>query len=257
MNIQNSIHYQEFKDRWALITGASQGIGLSTAEQFAKQGCHLILIARQEQKLKQLQSDLISRYSIQVLIFALDISVPENITKIYENIPELDYAINNAAMVGDYKKIQELTLSEYNTLFNTNVMSVFLSMQKQVQYFLKNKKSGAIINLASIVGIRGVPGKSLYSASKHAVIGLTRSVGIEQITNNIRVNCISPGSTKTPMLEKVMGENADLFIQAQPNKKLLEPIQIASTILWLCSDASNGITAENIVVDGGRTIALI
>ena len=102
-----------------------------------------------------------------------------------------------------------------------------------------------------------MPGKSLFSASEHAVIGLTRSAAVEQIPYGIRINSVSPGSTKTPMLYRVMGDRVADFTNMQPNKKLIEPEEIAATILWLCSSGASNVVGENIVVDGGRTIGLV
>lgn len=254
----------EFTNKTVLITGASEGIGRATALLFARHGANLILIARNKSRLLELAEEL-KKYSVQVAIHAADLSQADLVENLFDEVGAFDFAINNAGTEGIYATLDatsdqlpaEQSILQYDQVFNLNVRSVYQCLRRQIQFFHRTKRSGAIVNLASIVGIRGVPGKSLYSASKHAVIGLTRSAAVEQIPYGIRINSVSPGSTKTPMLYRVMGDRVADFTNMQPNKKLIEPEEIAATILWLCSAGASNVVGENIVVDGGRTIGLI
>lgn len=246
----------EFQGKIALITGASEGIGRATAKVFAQAGCDLILVARNQKRLESLKTEL-SNFPVKIRIQSLDLQDAQAVDDFFQTVKDIDYAVNNAGIEGHMAAIQDLSLKHFQDVFDINVRAIFQCLHHEVRILHSQKKKGALVNLASIVGFTGVANSSLYSASKHAVIGLTRSVAVEQIHAGIRVNCISPGATDTAMLDRVMGPRSQQFLTLQPNQRFVKPEEIADSALWLCSEKSECIVGQNIVIDGGRTTNLV
>jgi len=249
----------EFKGKSVLITGASEGIGRATAKAFAAQGANLILVARNLKRLqslvnelKPLQKQFKSKYSVH----QLDLQDAKAVDIFFKKIKLLDFAINNAGVEGKISEIQALTLKDYHDVFDINVRALFQCLQHEVSFFRKHACPGAIVNVSSILGLRGISGSSLYVASKHAVIGFTRATAVEQIAHRIRINCISPGATDTPMLRRVIGTENVESVGIAPGKELIKPENIAKSITWLCSEESSRIVGHNLIVDSGRTVQI-
>lgn len=242
----------EFQGKIALITGASEGIGRATAKIFAQAGCDLILVARNQQRLESLKTEL-SNYPVKIRLQSLDLQDAQAVDVFFQTVKDIDYAVNNAGIEGHMAPIQELNLKHFQDVFDINVRSVFQCLHHEVRILHSLKKKGAIVNLASILGFRGIANSSLYVASKHAVIGFTKAIAVEQIGSGIRINCVSPGATKTPMMERVIGHEVAEPVGLMPSERLANPEEIAEGILWLCSAQSNYIVGHNLVVDGGRT----
>lgn len=238
-----------------LITGASEGIGRATAIEFAKRGASLILAARNFQRLLELKSQL-ETSTLNVSIHAVDMNNPQAIDQFFSQIPSFDIAINNAGVEGKVAEVDQLNAEDYSEVFDVNVRGVFLCMKHEIKAFRDANAEGSIINLSSIAGFKGISHSSLYVSSKHAVLGLTRSLAIEQIKHGIRINCVSPGATDTAMLQRIMGEHRQEFINRQPNQRLAQPEDIAKTICWLSSDDASHIVGQDIVIDGGKTVML-
>ena len=245
----------QFSKKTVLITGASEGIGRATAKEFASQGANLILVSRNFQRLKELSEEL-SKFDVKIQIEALDLSNTKAIDDFFSQISELDIAINNAGVEGPTKQIHDFELNNFDEVFNVNVRALFQCLKHEVYFFRKNKKPGSIVNISSIAGSKGIAYSSLYVASKHAVLGFTRAVAVEQIKHGIRVNCVSPGATDTAMLRRIMGPRVDDFIAGQPNGKFATPESIAATISWLCRSESENIVGQDIIIDGGKTVNL-
>lgn len=267
-----------FKGKTVLITGASEGIGRATARVFFQEGAHLILVARNKSRLEELKKELLasqaslrgqvnqdhqapqgnpinSLNSIQqeITLRVVDLSQPAQVKAFFDEGPAFDVAVNNAGTEGTIKEIQDLNLEDYSLVFDLNVQSLFQCLCRQVQHFRAHKKSGSIVNVSSILGFRGIAGSSLYVASKHAVIGFTKAIAIEQVNHNIRVNSVSPGSTDTPMIRRVLGDSNALFVGTEPSERMAKPDEIAEAILWLSSEKAQHIVGHNLVIDGGMT----
>ncbi len=245
---------KEFSNQTALITGASEGIGRATAKLFAERGANLILVARNEIRIQELKSELCS-YGVNISVFKVDIADAKAVDEFFKQAPPFDCAVNNAGTEGQINEIQDLTLDDYAEVFDLNVRGLWLCMQNEVSHFRKNKKSGAIVNLSSILGFMGVAGSSLYGGSKHAVIGFTKSVAVEQINHGVRVNCVSPGAIDTAMIRRVLNKPEDhQFKNLEPLSRVAPAEEVAEAIVWLASSKTKHINGHNLVIDAGRTV---
>ena len=170
----------------------------------------------------------------------------------------LDFAFNNAGIEGILGPSIEQTEENWNQIINTNLKGVWLSMKYQIPEMLKNG-GGAIVNNASVAGLIGVPNRSIYCASKHGVIGLTKAVALEQAKAGIRINSVCPGLIQTDMADRIVDKDDDSelkaqFVAAHPIGRLGQPEEIASAVVWLCSDAASFITGHSLTIDGGYTV---
>jgi NAD(P)-dependent dehydrogenase (short-subunit alcohol dehydrogenase family) len=240
----------EFKNKNVLITGAGSGIGRACAILFGKAGANLILTGRDPKKLKSLETELRKQKS-EVEIIECDLAVDKQVEKLFSKIKNLDCAINNAGVEGKMAPINKLTLKDFDAVFNVNVRALWLCMKHELSIM---KKGSSIVNLSSILGIRGISESGLYAASKHAVIGLTTSLALEQVKKGIRINVVCPGGTKTPMLDRIYSGHLEAAKDFHPIGRLAEPEEIAEAILWLCSDKSSFVVGHSLVLDGGRTV---
>jgi NAD(P)-dependent dehydrogenase (short-subunit alcohol dehydrogenase family) len=165
----------------------------------------------------------------------------------------LDCAINNAGMTGPTKPLADYTLDEWNAVVALNLTGVFLCMKHEIPRLIE-RGGGAIVNTSSGAGLVGFAGLPAYVATKHGVVGLTKSAAIENVKAGVRVNCVCPGSTRTPMLEGWMGGNAAIeraMEQSAPIGRLARPDEIAEAMVWLCSDAASFVVGAAFPVDGG------
>jgi NAD(P)-dependent dehydrogenase (short-subunit alcohol dehydrogenase family) len=176
---------------------------------------------------------------------------------IIEKYGRLDVAINNAGVGGDFAKITDITLESWDKTMSVNSSGVFYCIKTQIPLMLKQGK-GVILNTSSIAGIRGLPNAIAYSASKHAVIGITKTAAMEYAKNNIRVNAICPVFTVTPMfdpkaMDKLKEGLSERLKANVPMKRFANVMEQVNTMLWLCSDEASFITGQAISVDGGLT----
>lgn len=249
---------REFSDKSVLITGASEGIGRATARVFATRGADLILVARNEQRLDDLKRELVAAHDVKVQIHPLDLrdapAVDAFFSKLEKQGEPFDFAVNNAGFEGRIADLNELNMEDYEAVFDVNVRAVWQCLKHEITHFRGRKKAGAIVNVASILGFMGIAGSSLYVASKHAVIGFTKAAAVEQSKHGIRVNCVSPGATDTPMIRRVLGRDDVDFVGLEPSQRMTAPEEIARSIAWLCSTESQNIIGHNLVIDGGRTV---
>ena len=170
----------------------------------------------------------------------------------------LDYAFNNAGTEGILKPSIEQTEKNWNQVIDVNLKGVWLSMKYQIPEMLKNG-GGAIVNNASRFGLVGSPNSSIYCASKHGVIGLTKAVALEQATAGIRINSVCPGIIQTDMVDRVFGKDDESEAKAQiaaahPIGRIGQPEEVANAVVWLCSDAASFITGHSLTIDGGFTV---
>jgi 3-oxoacyl-[acyl-carrier protein] reductase len=240
----------------ALITGASRGIGKSIAETFAREGCNVILLARNLAQLEAIQKSLSERFNVTCYVYAVDLKDLENLKKVFADIyaknlfPEI--LVNNAGIMVD-STLQMVKAETIENTFSVNVYGAIYCSQLALKGFLRNRK-GAIINLSSIIGTHGSPGQSVYSASKAAIIGFTKSLSKELASLNIRVNAIAPGFIDTDMTK---GKNEKFYeknLASIGMKRTGQPEDVANVALFLASDLSGYATGQIIGVDGSMVI---
>jgi NAD(P)-dependent dehydrogenase (short-subunit alcohol dehydrogenase family) len=239
-----------------LVTGASAGIGRAAVTLFAREGATVIATARREKEGRAAIAEAGSAARFKSCDLCDADSIDALFAFIESEFGRLDGAFNNAATTQAAMPLSETPIGMYQEVFDTNVRSVWLCMRHELR-MMQRQRSGAIVNTASIAGIRGFQGLSLYSASKHAVIGMTKSAALDAAAFNVRVNCICPGTTRTEMMELQMltrpgGEEET--IKSIPLGRASLPQEQAETAAWLLSDRASFLTGEHIVVDGGRTL---
>jgi len=216
------------KDKVVLVTGASRGIGKAISIAVAQSGAEVILVARDEEKLKQVKEE-INHFKGKAVVIKADFSKENEVIQLFEQIKKkyqrLDVLINNAG-VASFGNTEDFPIKEFDKIMNVNIRSVFLACQKAIK-LMKEKNSGYIINISSVVGFKGYNEQCAYGISKHGVMGLTKSLAVELQEQNIRVSAILPGGVYTDM---VGDARPDLDISV-----LMDPKDIAHTILYLLS----------------------
>jgi 2-dehydro-3-deoxy-L-fuconate 4-dehydrogenase len=243
-------------DRTAFVTAAGQGIGRSTALAFAAEGARVIATDIDEAKVRQIASDNIRTAKLDVLHAG-------DITQAAIDAGSIDILFNCAGFVHQ-GTLLDATEAEWDLAFDLNVRSMFRTMRAFLPGMLARGR-GVIINMASVSSsIKGVPNRFIYSATKAAVIGMTRSVAIDYIGQGIRCNCICPGTVHTPSLEERIAANAaqagsadaarQAFVDRQPMGRLGTPEEIAALAVYLASDAAQFVTGQSVVIDGGLTL---
>lgn len=246
------------KNKTVLITGATSGIGKATALKFAEAGANVVVSGRREAEGNAVVEAITSAGGEATFIQA-DVSNEEDIknliSKTIAKYGRLDVAFNNAG-IETAAPIVEVGIDDYRQVFDINVWGVLASMKHEIPAMLASG-GGSIINTSSIVGHVGAPGLSAYTASKHAVEGLTKSAALEHAKEGIRVNAVSPGLIQTDMADRLVGagesEMRDGFIAAHPIGRVGTPEEIAATVFFLASDGASFITGESIKADGGFT----
>lgn len=225
-----------------LITGSSSGIGKIAAEKLKAEGYNVFQTGRKKLDIENYLS--------------IDLSDPKNVNKLYndvkENFGEIDILINNA---GEYlySPIDKMKLDETIKIFNSNFISHYYLTSLVVPY-MKQKKFGRIVNIASISGVVGEANASLYSATKSAYFGFSKSLALELAEYNITINSISPGWVETPLTNAALNEQEKMeTLDVVPQKRFVEPVEIANLIKYLISDSAKGITGQNINLCAGLT----
>ena len=240
-----------------LITGALTGIGRATALAFAKEGAHVVVSGRHDEEGKKLAAEM-RRLGGEAEFVRADVRHEEEVRKLIDKTVErfgrLDVAVNNAGTEGKSGPVTEQTAENYAATFDTNVLGVLLSMKHEMRV-MQAQGSGSIVNLSSTMGHRGAPGASLYTASKHAVEGLTKSAALEGAASGIRVNAVAPGPVETGMLDRFTGtpERKAGLIAGVPLKRVGTPTEIADAIMFVASAKASFITGQIIAVNGGKT----
>lgn len=240
----------------AIITGGAKGIGKATSLSLAKQDIIVIInYNNSETSAKNLVNEIIN-LGYQAESYKCSVTDKDNLQKMFDYIKDkyghIDILINNAGITKDGFLMTTSTEDIENTL-NTNIMGTMLCSKLVIPYMI-SKKSGKIINISSVAGIKGIVGQTSYSASKSAILGFTRSLAIELSKFNIQVNSISPGYIDTDMTKNLSEKLIKKYIDTIPMKRFGNADEIAYTVEWLCSDKCSYITGQNIVVDGGISI---
>ena len=243
----------------ALVTGAASGIGRSTAEAFAKEGVlHIALIDIDEQGIlstSEIVDNLKTGFSTHCVDVSEEDSVAATLDEIVDEHGRLDIAFNNAGINHPSSKFHELEIRDWTEMIQTNLTSVFICMKHEIIHMLKSDTGGVIVNTSSGAGIVPAPGQAHYTAAKHGVVGLTKSVAAEYGKLGIRCNAILPGLVDTPMIRDANGELTDrakrTLERISPTGELIKPEQIAETVIWLSSAGSAKVNGQSVVIDGG------
>ena len=240
-----------------LVTGGLTGIGRATALAFAKEGAQVVVSGRRDEEGQKLVSE-IREAGAEAEFIRADVRREEDvhdlIDKTVERFGHLDVAVNAAGTEGVPGPITEQTAESYAATFDTNVLGTLLSTKHELRVMLP-QKNGSIVNISSTYGRTGAPGASVYSASKHAVEGLTRSAALEVAGTGVRVNVIAPGPIETAMLDRFTGtaEKRAGIPATVPLKRVGKPEEIAQVIVFVSSDKASFITGASYIVDGGKT----
>lgn len=254
-------HYDEFKDKVALVTGAGSGIGQVTAMAFAKQGAKVVVSDINAEAGEETVAKIRDAGGTATFV-ATDVSnenqVKNLITRAVSEYGQLDFAFNNAGLTQNSQPLAEQPSDTYDKLFDVSVRGVWLSMRAEIDQMLK-QGHGRIVNMGSMSAVNGIAGLTTYTATKHAVLGLTRGAALDYAKQGIRINAVGPGAIDTPMIER--------FIELAGTDKVMEPIraahpigrtgrpeEVAEAVLWLCSDASSFVLGQILMVDGGYSI---
>lgn len=252
------------KDKVALITGASSGIGRATAELFAEKGARVALAARRQEELDSLVAD-IEACGGQAIAIKTDVSVSADVERMVSHTIDafgrLDYAVNNAGIEGRFAGITELSEADWDQVLGINLKGTFLGMQHQARAMLAAGNGGAIVNVGSVNSFLGFATGAAYCTSKHGLIGLTTSVSAELASQGIRVNLVCPGIVDTPMhqrLRQVIGDAVydQGVLPSVHLKRAGQPAEIARAIVFLCSDEASYITGTTLTPDGGLTLTV-
>ena len=240
-----------------LITGALTGIGRATAIAFAREGANVVAAGRHDTEGNALAAEL-RGFGGESQFIRADVRYDDDVRSLVDaaigRFGRLDAAVNNAGTEGKPGPVTEQTPDSYAAMFDTNVLGTLLSVKHELRV-MQAQGSGSIVNISSTMGERGAANFSLYTASKHAVEGLTKSAAIEAAAFGVRVNAVAPGPTETAMLDRLTGtlEKKSAFYAAVPLKRGSKPEEIADAIVFLASAKASFITGQILRVNGGKT----
>ncbi|MCH7734767.1 MAG: glucose 1-dehydrogenase [Chloroflexi bacterium] len=244
-----------FDGKVALVTGASSGIGLATAREFAANGASVVLAARREAE-GAAAAEGIESEGGQAIFVRTDVSEEDQVEKMVSEATNafgrLDFAFNNAGVLGDDSVFVDGSAENFNTVMNINVTGMFLCMKYELREMVKAGQ-GVIINNSSILGQRGGTRRPAYYASKHAVLGMTKVGAKAHGGDGIRVNAVLPGLIETDMIA-FMTEDSERRTTMEadvPQGRLGAPEEVAKVVVWLCSDGAGYVNGEGIRIDGG------
>jgi NAD(P)-dependent dehydrogenase (short-subunit alcohol dehydrogenase family) len=244
------------QDKVALVTGGGSGIGRKTAELLAREGARVLVCDLDEQG-GQETTAAIAESGHEVAFLRVDVCVEEEVEAMVahclERFGRLDCAVNNAGIGGPAGELDAIALSDWNRVLAVNLTGVFLCMKHEIPV-LRTAGAGSIVNMSSGAGLIATPGLAAYCASKHGVLGITRTAAIENAQTGVRVNAVCPGSIDTPMLRAGMAANPEVeaMIRASmPIGRLGEAEEVAEAVVWLCSERASLVTGHAMGVDGG------
>ena len=244
-----------FEGKVAIVTGASGGIGRASAMMFAASGAKVVVSDLQDEK-GQETVDLITAAGGKALFKHCDVSneaeVKEMVAAAVSNFGGVDFAHNNAGV--NRPGSNEWETGDWTLSINVNLSAVMFCMREEIAA-MQERGGGAIVNTASVNGLVGNPSQPGYVASKHGVVGLTRSAALRFAKEGIRVNAVCPGVVDTPMVEAISSipQYREAIEKMTPMGRMAQPEEIAGAVLWLCSDQSSFVTGHPLVIDGGAT----
>ena len=247
----------DLESKVVIVTGAGKGIGRAAAVELARLGAITVIASRNKEALDETLC-LVENVGGRGVAVPTDVRQEADVRNLVDSTVgrygRLDGAFNNAGIFGSFSRLHEDSEENYDTVVDTNLKAVWLCMKHQIPVMLEGG-GGSIVNCSSVAGLLGHAKSCVYSASKHAVIGLSKSAAIQYGADNIRVNVVCPGSTDTEMLRAVYNSSEELSARADtlPIGRLGRPKEVAQLAVWLCSDASAFVTGQAIAADGGVT----
>jgi len=243
----------DFKGQVALVTGASSGMGLVTAQAFAEAGASVVLVDRNAAKLNAAVETLTAA-GHRAIAIVCDVSdeaqAKAAVERTVAEFGRLDMAYNNAGILGPMCEMSSETAEGYDEVQAVNLRGIWTFMKHELLQ-MKKQGSGAIVNCSSLGGLVGLPGRAAYHASKHGVIGLTKSAALDVAAQGIRVNAVCPGCIDTPMGEEIDPAAMNEFLKGQPIGRFGRSDEVAAAVLWLCSPGASLIVGVALPVDGG------
>ena len=249
----------DFTGKVALVTGAASGMGLATAQAFAEAGAAVMMADAREEAVEQ-EARKLNAAGLKVMAVACDVSEDAQVERMIERTVDafgrLDAAFNNAGVMAHIAPTAESTRDEWDRVIGINLRGVWCSMKYELRQ-MQRQGSGAIVNNASVGALTGNPGIGSYIASKHGVVGLTRTAALEYIQHGIRVNAVNPGLIDTQIARDVVAGNEAAYAEIAKNvpiRRAGRPEEIASVVLWLCSPGASYVVGHALTVDGGMTV---
>lgn len=250
------------ENKVALITGGATGIGKATAIKLAVQGITVVISGRRAETGAKAVSEIkaaLTNTGTKVLFIQNDVTNEKGVKSMIEQIVTtfggLDLAVNNAGIFNESSTINNSDSDSFKTMIDTNVLGVYYCMKYEIGQMLKRGK-GAIVNLASIAGLNGIPFTGTYCATKHAVVGLMKSGALDHATQGIRINAIAPGASRTAIIAKDLEGESENYDESRitsmfPIHRVAEPAEMANGIAWLLSDEASFVTGHILSIDGG------
>jgi NAD(P)-dependent dehydrogenase (short-subunit alcohol dehydrogenase family) len=249
-----------FENKVALVTGSASGLGLATAQAFAEAGAAVALADWNEKAVRNAAEELAAQ-GHKTLAICCDVSDDEQVEAMVDRtvatFGRLDAAYNNAGVQNIIAETADASREDFDRVIGINLRGIWSCMKFELRQ-MREQGSGAIVNCSSIGGIVGSPRRGTYQASKHGVIGLTKSAALEYAARGIRINAVCPGLIHTPMADQMMAAGQTDALNAMLKDvaigRLGRPEEIADAVLWLCSPAASLVVGHALVVDGGYTI---
>ena len=247
-----------FENKVALVTGAGSGMGLAAAQAFAAEGAAVALVDINEEAARTAAGQLVAT-GHKAIAISCDVTDEGQVKAMVEQIVSafgrLDVAFNNAGVQSLAAETADATSEEFDRVNAINLRSVWLCMKYELLH-MRAQGSGAIVNNSSIGGLIGIPGRAIYHATKHGVIGLTKSAALEYAARGIRINAVCPGAIETPMVAAMIAKEPETMkdiTKEQPIGRLGRPEEVASAVVWLCSSGASFVIGHALAVDGGYT----
>jgi NAD(P)-dependent dehydrogenase (short-subunit alcohol dehydrogenase family) len=239
----------------ALITGGASGIGGAAVRLFAREGARVVFCDLDREAGRSTLDDVQASGGAAAFL-AVDVTREEDVQRLVghavQTYGRLDCAVNNAGTAGNPAKIEDVPLTEWQSVIAVNLTGVFLCVKHELRVMVP-QRSGAIVNVASGAAVVATPNLVAYSASKHGVLGITKTAAVENARNGVRVNAILPGSIDTPMLRRSMDLHPDverMILKSTATGTLGSPDEVAEAALWLCSGRASLVSGESMLVDG-------
>lgn len=245
-----------YEGKVAFVTGAGSGIGRAAALVFAREGASVAISDIHKGRAEQ-TAHMVEERGGKALAMPCDVSRDDDVRAAVEKTVQafgrLDSAFNNAGVEEKSSMTADVTVEEWDRILAINLRGVFLCMKSEIPRMLQ-RGGGAIVNCSSVAGLVGFEGIPAYTASKHGIVGLTKTAALDYAKSKIRVNAVCPGVIDTPMVERFIGGNPkmqEIMLALEPVGRLGKPEEIGEAVAWLCSDAASFVTGQAVAVDGG------